>query len=146
MARKKPRSKRSQPPSRWRSVLVLWRHPLLLKITLLLLVLLASYMVYLDATIRSSFEGKKWQVPARVYARPLELFEGLPLAADELEEELLDLGYNAVRATSPGSFSRRGNRFSLYSRGFAFWDGPEPAQTAEIDFAGGRIARMHSMG
>ena len=61
-------------------------HPLALKIYLVLFTLLMGYTVYLDATIRSSFEGKKWQLPARVYARPLELYAGLPVSANEFEQ------------------------------------------------------------
>lgn len=124
----------------------LWRHPLVLKFALLLVVLLASYTVYLDATIRDSFEGKKWQVPARVYGRPLEIFEGMSLGAAELEAELRDLGYNPAQSTSPGGFLVRGKRISVYSRGFEFWDGSEPAQIAEIDFANGRVSRLQRMG
>ncbi|NNL10875.1 MAG: penicillin-binding protein 1B [Pseudomonadales bacterium] len=129
-----------------RRLLMLWRHPLVLKLGLLLLVLLASYTVYLDATIRSSFDGKKWQVPARVYARPLELFEGMPLTPQELASELRDLGYSELRATSPGSFQRNGNRLSLYSRGFDFWDGSEPQQIADVEFRNGSISRLARMG
>ncbi|MEJ2327757.1 MAG: hypothetical protein P8Y25_13500, partial [Chromatiaceae bacterium] len=34
------------------------------------------YAVYLDGKIGAKFEGKRWQLPARVYARPLELYAG----------------------------------------------------------------------
>ena len=40
------------------------------------LVLLAGWMVYLDAVVTSRFEGRRFEVPSRVYARPLELFDG----------------------------------------------------------------------
>ena len=91
-------------------------HPLALKVYLLLVVIFVSYVIYLDATIRSSFDGKKWQLPARVYARPLELFNGLGLSADELVSELVDLGYRPSSATQPGTYYRSGeNDHTLFA-------------------------------
>ncbi|NNC55343.1 MAG: penicillin-binding protein 1B, partial [Pseudomonadales bacterium] len=148
MPSKTPQKKSAKPAQRsaLRRLLVLCKHPLVLKLALLSVVLFASYMIYLDATIRSSFDGKKWQVPARVYARPLELFEGMALSAAELEAELRDLGYSALRATTPGSFQRRGNKLALYSRGFDFWDGSEAQQIAEVTFGDGAITGLRRMG
>ncbi|MDB4542199.1 penicillin-binding protein 1B [Pseudomonadales bacterium] len=120
-------------------------HPLALKVYLSLLVIFVSYVIYLDATIRSSFDGKKWQLPARVYARPLELFNGLGLSADELESELIDLGYRPSSATQPGSYYRSGKTITLYSRGYQFWDGDERAQQAQITFKNGRIAQLQTL-
>ena len=36
-----------------------------------------AYVIYLDIIIRINFEGKRWSLPAQVYARPLELYFGL---------------------------------------------------------------------
>ncbi len=36
------------------------------------LLLAVLYGVYLDQVVRVRFEGKRWSLPARVYARPLE--------------------------------------------------------------------------
>lgn len=54
------------------------------------------YMLYLDAVIRAEFDRKRWAMPAKVYARPLELFEGMPLGADAFAQELKLLGYRDV--------------------------------------------------
>ncbi|MGB2680508.1 MAG: penicillin-binding protein 1B [Candidatus Competibacter sp.] len=54
------------------------------------------YMLYLDAVIRAEFDQKRWAVPAKVYARPLELFEGMALSAEGLAQELKLLGYRDV--------------------------------------------------
>ena len=45
---------------------------------------LGIYMLYLDAVIRAEFDQKRWAMPAKVYARPLELFEGMALGAGRL--------------------------------------------------------------
>ena len=47
-----------------------------------------AYTVYLDFVVRGQFEDKRWALPAQVYARPLELYEGLTLKANDFEREL----------------------------------------------------------
>ena len=89
-------------------------------------------MVYLDATIRSTFEGEKWQLPARVYARPLEIYTGLTLSSIELEAELKRLGYTAGSASHRGSYYRSGNAFTLKTRGHVFLDATEESVQASI--------------
>jgi len=54
------------------------------------------YMLYLDAVIRAEFDQKRWALPAKVFARPLELFEGMGLGADGFAQELRLLGYRDV--------------------------------------------------
>ncbi|MCB1842981.1 MAG: penicillin-binding protein 1B, partial [Halioglobus sp.] len=79
---------------------------MLLKIILAALVLAAVWVVYLDAKITSTFAEKMWELPAKVYARPLELFAGARLSADDLVYELELLGYRKVSTIrSPGHFS-----------------------------------------
>ena len=41
---------------------------------------LAGYLFHLDRTITSTFEGRRWSVPAVIYAQPLELFPGAALS------------------------------------------------------------------
>ena len=36
--------------------------------------LAGGYTLYLAKTVRVKFEGKRWALPAQVYARPLELY------------------------------------------------------------------------
>jgi penicillin-binding protein 1B len=57
---------------------------------------LGLYMVYLDGVIRTEFDRKRWALPAKVYARPLELFSGMPLSADAFAQELKLLKYRDV--------------------------------------------------
>ncbi len=46
--------------------------------------ILVSYLGYLDYNVRTQFEGKRWAIPARVYASPVELYAGLNLTAREV--------------------------------------------------------------
>ena len=45
---------------------------------------LAIWIWLLDRQIVQQFEGRRWDLPAQVYARPLELYAGQRLGADEL--------------------------------------------------------------
>ncbi|WP_345956136.1 hypothetical protein [Pseudomonas peli] len=59
-----------------------------LKLSLVGLVVLAGFAVYLDAVVQEKFSGKRWTIPAKVYARPLELFTGQKLSKDDFLTEL----------------------------------------------------------
>ena len=39
------------------------------------------YAMQLDEEVTAQFEGKRWALPARVFARPLDLYEGQGLLA-----------------------------------------------------------------
>src|SRR5580765_7257681 len=49
---------------------------------------LAPYLIYLDSQVRARFDDLSWDLPSRVYARPLELTPGLPMSAEALALEL----------------------------------------------------------
>ncbi len=114
-----------------------------LKILLLALVLAGGYIGWLDFQVYRQFEGKRWSLPARVYARPLELYAGLALRPGQFANELRALGYRTVsRPRRPGEVARDGNRFQLITRPFTFWDGREPSQTLRVSFSASRVTRL----
>jgi len=45
------------------------------------------YGGYLAWTATSEFEGRRWDIPAQVYAAPLELYVGRAVAAEDLVAE-----------------------------------------------------------
>jgi penicillin-binding protein 1B len=109
-------------------------------------VLLAAFLIYvvlLDRQIVRQFEGRRWDLPAQVYARPLEIYAGSRVTPDELEAELKSLGYVSVRAVrEPGRYARLAGRIVLYSRAFQFWDGPQAAQKVAVNFASGVVSGL----
>ena len=122
------------------------RH-LLLKLCLAALVAGGLAFIYLDARITGTFTDKMWELPAKVYARPLELYPGRRLAAGDLDYELSVLGYrSASEARSPGQFTRNGNRFDLHTRGFRFPGEREPARRVRLELSGGRVRSLTSDG
>lgn len=113
------------------------------KLGLVGLVVLAGFAVYLDAVVQEKFSGKRWTIPAKVYARPLELFVGLKLGKDDFLRELDALGYRRENAVSgPGAASVSGNSVELNTRGFQFYEGAEPAQRIRVRFSGNYVAGL----
>lgn len=103
------------------------------------LVLLACWMVYLDAVVTSRFEGRRFEVPSRVYARPLELYNGAGVSSGALERELSLSGYRKGDGVKPGSYRRNGGHFIISTRGFRFPDGNEPRRKLSLNIYGDRI-------
>jgi len=115
----------------------------LLKVSLVMLIIAAVGLVYLDAQVRAKFEGKRWALPAKVYARPLELFPGQQLSRDDLKIELKGLGYQFTsRASQPGTAEWATSRVRVFTRGFDFPDGQESARKLLIDFSGDTLTRI----
>ncbi|MFT6955171.1 MAG: penicillin-binding protein 1B [Halieaceae bacterium] len=122
-------------------------HRPILKIFVSLSVVAVLMLVYLDARITATFIDNMWELPAKVYARPLELFAGAKIAPDDLAYELEILGYRKVTsARRPGEVSRAGNRFDIYTRGFNFADEREPARGVNLTFNGKRVDSLRSAG
>ncbi len=111
-----------------------------------LLLSAVAYAIYLDIVVRHQFEGKRWALPARVYARPLELFVGKKLDTDAFVQELEGLRYRFVRDPRyPGEVARRGDVFVLASRPFMFWDGSQASQEVRVALEYGRVSAMHDL-
>src|SRR5210317_228546 len=53
----------------------------------------APWVIWLDMQVRDEFEGRIWDVPSRVYARPLSLYSGKSISRDTLLLELKASGY-----------------------------------------------------
>jgi penicillin-binding protein 1B len=105
--------------------------------------LLALYLFYLDRTITSTFDGRRWSVPARVYAQPFELYPGFPIDAAELEREFKRLGYRPAQSAAPGTYMRRGAELRATLRPFTFTDGPRPATAIRVRIADGTIDSLY---
>ncbi|NLO52904.1 MAG: penicillin-binding protein 1B [Gammaproteobacteria bacterium] len=116
---------------------------LFVKLSMVAVVVLAGVLMYLDAIVQEKFSGKRWTVPAKVYARPLELFAGQKLNKQDLLVELNALGYrNESSAKSAGAVSINGNTVELHTRGFQFYEGAEPAQALRVRFSGNSVASL----
>ncbi len=124
---------------------LLWR---IFRIALLVGIVLgslaaAAYVLKLDDHVRTQFEGKRWALPARVFARPLEIFVGKGLYAQDLEKELQLLHYRKTNnPIDTGQYIRNGNTFIVHTRGFQFAEDKEPERKIKITLSKGRIRSL----
>jgi penicillin-binding protein 1B len=102
----------------------------------------ASPLDDLDATVRAKFEGKRWELPARVYARPLELYAGAPLNAKDVKDELKLLNYREQAPKSAGMWQEKGSELYIYTRAFMFSDGAETSRLIRLHFDGNKIKKI----
>ncbi|MDO9566800.1 MAG: penicillin-binding protein 1B [Candidatus Desulfaltia sp.] len=101
------------------------------------------YTVRMDVEIRRQFEGKRWALPARVFARPLEIHAGKDLDTQTLEKELRLLRYRKTdRAETPGTYSKKKQQIIINSRGFVFWDGQEIARRICVNFTDHQVRNV----
>ena len=97
------------------------------------LLALLAWVFYLDQKITTQFEGRRWTLPAQVYAEPTELYVGSPFTADAIERELQRLGYRKVQELKdPGTYARQGAQVDLINRRFRFWDALQEPQKLSI--------------
>ncbi|MBV8307208.1 MAG: transglycosylase domain-containing protein, partial [Gammaproteobacteria bacterium] len=83
------------------------------------------------------FEGRRWTLPAQVYAAPLELYAGLPLSSAALEHELQRLHYRRTdRLDRPGTYQVSGERLLVSLRPARFADETRPAERLAIALSG----------
>ena len=112
-------------------------------LTLLLLLAAVVAALVLGHRVTQQFEGRRWTLPARVYAQPIELYVGQSLSAGRFVEELERLGYLSQAAPErPGTYRRRGDRVDLYLRAFRYSDGPQAALALRIGFSGNAITSL----
>lgn len=111
-----------------------------------LALLLVGFVLYLDITVRAQFEGKRWALPARVYARPLELYPGMKLRPEQLLMELSMLGYRSTESRlEPGSYRQNGADFTIMTRPFNFWDGAQSALELHAEFLDDRLRNLQNL-
>ena len=105
----------------------------------------AAYVLQQDELVRSQFEGKRWALPARVFARPLELYEGQSLKADDLQKELQLLNYSFVtHLVGTGQFKRDKNTFYVQTRGFKFSEDKEISRRILIKIQKDKILSLEN--
>ena len=136
---RKGRSRRSTSAATRR-----WPKRLLKLAVVLVLVVSLPIVIYgfiLDARIKDRFASQPWKQPARVFARPLELYVGASLSSGELERHVLELGYARARQPErPGDFARAQNHLRLISRGNSL--AGVPSQALDVYFSGNTLVEL----
>ena len=102
---------------------------------------LPLYVQNLDAQLRSRFDDFSWDVPSRVYARPLELRAGVPMSPEALLVELDAARYEAdASAKVPGTYSRNGSRFVIARRAFVDAEGAQKQRRVAVTLSANAVA------
>jgi len=115
-----------------------------LRLVLLATVLAAAgFTLYLDFRVRHEFEGRRFALPARIFARPLELHVGLRIPLADVVDELKRLGYRDVaRPGESGWYVREEGRLEIALRPFVFWDGAQPPRGVSVGFEGAKVSML----
>lgn len=101
---------------------------------------LAPYVVYLDNQVRSRFDDLAWDLPSRVYARPLLLSIGMPLSAEALLLELEAARYVADSAAHlAGTYTHEDGRFVIARRAFDYLEGHEPVRRIAVTISSNAV-------
>jgi len=87
---------------------------------IIFLIISIAYVSILDSKVVNKLDGVLWTVPAKVYARPLELAEGGKINVDGLKKELEILSYELTKGIpdTPGEFSQSQRSVNIFIRGF----------------------------
>ena len=127
----------------WRQRLVTWT----LAALGLGLGFLIPYTLYLNHQVSQRFGALQWQIPTRVYARPLQLAPGVAMDAQTLKTELDAASYRDDGSGERlGTYVRDGGRFTISSRGFTDVEGKVPARKLQVSLSGGRVASVRDLG
>jgi len=135
MAKTPPASKRRWLPGK----------ATLTKLFLFMMVLVGAFMVWLDVIVRDRFDGKRWAMPAHVFAKPVQIYEGAALNEAHFRRTMAGLSYQAVKSISgPGQFAMANGRWQVSTRGFDFSDGDEAPVTASFSMNGGKVIGLQA--
>ena len=130
-------------PDPWRQRLVTWT----LAALGLGLGFLIPYTLYLNHQVSQRFGALQWQIPTRVYARPLQLAPGVAMDAQTMKTELDAASYRDDGSGERfGTYAREGGRFTISSRGFVDVEGKVPARRLQVSLSGGRVASVRDLG
>ena len=108
--------------------------------------LLGPWVWWLDREAGQRFSDRQWTQASRVFARPLELYSGLAISADDLVVELEAAGLRRGDPNSVGHYVRNGDRFDIHLPGFPFPDGAQPPQRIQVSVSGRQVRSVDARG
>lgn len=124
-----------------------WFRNTVLRVFVVCSFLLFCFLGYLDYNVREQFEGKRWAIPARVYASPVELFAGQNITHGKFEELLQRLNYRLdSELKAEGSYTEKDQHIIVKTRAFDFWDQREPSRMLAVNFSESAIVNVMDLG
>ncbi len=108
-----------------------------------------GYFKKFDRQVQAQFQGRLWELPARVYARPLEVYPSMQLVPELFEKELVLMGYrkryDSTELDTPGTYARMGNSFDLFLRAFDFGDETLPLRRTRVRIKENRVIQVKNI-
>lgn len=99
----------------------------------------------LNDMIVAKFENRRWNIPATIYSRPLVLDSGTNLSPKNLETWLTLLHYDKNTSEKTGSYQKKGDTYTIYTRQFDYGDGEiDPQQTLTLTIKNNQISQSYS--
>ena len=119
---------------------------LLLIIIIVGMVILAMYLIKQDRVITAKFEGKRWNIPAKVYSQPLELYQGATLTTKNLDSWLEMLNYkSSSNYDRTGTYNKSSGQYVIHTRGFQYSASDvDPEQVIKIKIQDSKITSIQS--
>ena len=105
----------------------------------------AHWLVGLDRSVRSRFEGRRFSVPSRVFAAPNVIYTGADWERLDLEGWMARTGYREQSEAGPllpGHYRKLPGRLRIHLRGFEHPELPEPDRRIEFRLDRGRVREM----
>lgn len=101
---------------------------------------LIPYTLYLNHQVTMRFGQLRWQVPTRVYARPLQVAQGMSMDARTLKTELDAASYrDDGKGERPGTYASKGGRWNIANRGYQDVGGTIGPSRIQVTVSGGRV-------
>lgn len=113
------------------------------KLMITVLFTLGIFCIYLDAKVRQTFEGQRWQVPVQVYGQLQTLQLGEQASLKEIAQSLKINNYQKVKfVTRAGQFAQSATRLNIFQRAFDFTDGTNNAQQLSIEVVNDMVVSL----
>jgi len=100
--------------------------------------------IVIERQVTAKWEGRKWNVPSRIYSDAYLLHPGRRFDPADFQARLERLGYleQAGGVDEPGEYAKGDGRWLVYLHAFSYPDGSNPAYPVRIETGGGAISRV----
>jgi penicillin-binding protein 1B len=117
---------------------------LLFPIIFLIILAFFAYIFYLKVIISTKIEGKKWNLPSKVYSAPFGLYPGQTIEGSHLSSRLDRLGYRLSGGSikAKGDYSLMGEGGEIFLHDFPYPGEPFKGYLLKLDLDHGRILKM----
>ncbi len=108
----------------------------------------AGYFLNLDRSVRARFEGRRFEVPSRVFSTPSILYPGLDWKLVDLRGTLVRLGFreaNQEGRLRPGEYAWGSSRARIHLQAFHHPTRSEPARDVVLRLDGSLIQEIREL-